>query len=79
MEVADNLLCILQVVCGYLGRLMVSGPLDGVLQARVAPSSAAVQAGVQDLLNFELFYAVDFYWRWGVLSLTRLGVTSRGA
>ena len=73
MEVADHLLCILQVVCGHLGGLVVPSPLDGILQTRAALSTA-VQAGIQDILNFELLHPVDFHWRQGILSLARLGV-----
>ena len=75
MEVADDLLCVFQVVCGHLGRLVVTSPLDGILQTRAA-SAAAVQAGVQDFLDLKLFYTVDLYWRRRVLSLTRQGVVS---
>ncbi len=76
VEVADNLLCVLQVVRRHLSRLVVSSPLDSVLQARAASSAAAVQAGVQDFLNFELFYTIDLYQQRRVLLLARKGVIS---
>ena len=62
---------ILQMVGGDFGRVVVSCPLNDVLQAGTS-SSSFLPAGIQDVFNLELFDSIDLYRRRRFLSLSRL-------
>lgn len=61
MEVSDYLASVSDVFGRDFGRLVVSGPFNGVLQTGASASASANLTRVQDIFDFEFFDAINLH------------------